>query len=288
MRWILPACLCLLSACSSAPPPKPPADVQMQQAGRAGQLDLSLDHPREAAQQFRTALGRAQLRDDLPAIVDYAYDLAAAELADNQPQAALSTVRDVKAELARRNSPAVPGLDLLEAIALYRAGSRAEADALAAPLEQSSERDVAGQACFLRGLIADERNDLAGLEAAQRCASQPANGASAANALELSVRLSLRRGDAATSETMAEKAADLRRESRDYRGMARALALAGSAAQQAGANARAGSFYLRAGRSAAAQGDTANARKWLQTALSLSLTADLHAQAQRLLSEVQQ
>jgi len=258
----------------------------MQQAGRAGQQDLSIDRPHEAAQQFRIALERAELRDDLPAITDYAYDLAIAELDDNQPEAALGTVRQVNAELARRNSDSVPGLTLLEAIALYRIGSRAEADALAASLEQSSEREIASQACFLRGLIADDRNDIAGLEGALRCVSQTAGSADSANALELSARISLLRGDAATAEAAADRVADQRRLAHDYRGMSRALALAGAAALQAGSAAQAASYYLRAGRSAAQQGNTADARQWLQKALSLSHDVELRTEIQSALSGI--
>jgi hypothetical protein len=258
----------------------------MQQAGRAGQFALSLDRPGEAAQQFRAALQRAELRDDLPAIADYGYNLAVAELTDNRPEVALTTVRQISAELARRNSASIPGLALLEATALYRIGSRAEADKLAASLELSNDRDVASQACFLRGLIADDRNDLAGVEAALRCVSQAASSADDANAFELSARIALRREDAATAETAADRAADLRRKLHDYRGMARALALAGAAALQTGSAASAASFYLRAGRSAAARGDLANARRWLQTALSLSHDVELRAEAQRALSDI--
>ena len=258
----------------------------MQQAGRAGQQDLSLDRPHEAVQQFRTALERAEMRDDLPAITDYAYDLAVAELDDNQPEAALGTVRQVNAELARRNSDSVPGLTLLEAIALYRIGSRAEADALAASLEQSSEKETASQACFLRGLIADDRNDIAGLEDAFRCVSQMAGSADSANALELSARISLKRGDAAAAEDTADRVADLRRLAHDYHGMSRALALAGASALQAGSSAQAASYYLRAGRSAAQQGNMTDARRWLQKALSLSHDAELRSEAQSALSGI--
>ena len=258
----------------------------MEQAGRAGQLDLSLDRPADAVQQFRTALQRAELRDDLSAISDYGYNLATAELIDSQPDAALATARQVKAELARRNSASSPDLELLEAIALYRTGSRTEADTLASSLEQSSQQDISSQACFLRGLIADDRNDLAGLEDASRCVNQSASGANSANALELSARISLRQGDGSAAQAAANAAADLRRQTREYYGMARCLALAGAAARQARSPSAAASFYLRAGRSAAEQGNATDARQWLQTALSLTQNAELRGEAQRVLSNI--
>ena len=286
MRPIGLLLLCTLVGCSSAPPPPAPTDLQMHQAARVGQADLSLGRPHEAVEQFRAALRRAEMRDDLSEIVDYGYNLAVAELEDNQPDAALTTVRRIKRELVRRNAPIIPGLTLLEATALYRTGSRAEADTLAASIEASSERDVTLQACFLRGLIADDNNDIAGLESALGCLTAAPNDADAANILELSARISLRRGDAAAAERAATDAANLRRTSRDYRGMARALALAGAAAMQGGSATTAASFYMRAGRSAGAQGDAAHARQWLQTALSLSHDADLRVEAQRALSDI--
>jgi tetratricopeptide (TPR) repeat protein len=283
-RRIVPALIWMMVGCSSAPPPAPPADVQMEQAGRAGKAALSLDRPREAVQQFRNALHRAELRDDLGAIADYGYDLAVAQLSDNQPEAALATARMVRAELARRNAAGFPAFALLEATALYRIGSRSEADALAASLEPSSDRQVAASACFLRGLIADDEANAAALEAALRCLGQPATDVGRADALELSARLSLRRGDSAAAETAAERAADVRREGRDYRGMARALALAAAAAQQRGSTAAAASLYVQAGRTAAVQGDNPSARRWLQQALSLAPDAALRAEARSLLS----
>ena len=62
---------------------------------------------------------------------------------------------------------------------------------------------------------------------------------------------------------LALHAADLRRDALDYRGMARALALAGRFSPDAGQSA---SLFLRAGQSAAAQHDVAQARTWLAKA----------------------
>ncbi|HTS91702.1 MAG TPA: hypothetical protein VMG55_06870 [Stellaceae bacterium] len=257
----------------------------MRQAERAGQADLALGRPSEAVAQYRIALQRAEMRDDLLEIVDYGFDLAVSLLDDNQPDEALKTVRRINAELARRGAQSPPAFTLLEATALYRIGSRADADRLAASIEHASEHDIASQACFLRGLIADENGDLAGLEEASRCLSASGD-ADRANVLELSARIFLRSGNAGAAESEARDAADLRQKSRDYRGMARALALAGAAASKSGSNAAAASYYLRAGRSAAAQGDTAHARQWIAAALSLSRDPELRNEAQRVLSDV--
>ena len=117
----------LLVGCSASRVETPPADPEMQQAGRAGILALSLEHPDQAVDQFRAALSRAELRDDLAAISDYGYDLAVAELALNRPKAALVTVRTVIAEVRRHGSNVSSSLVLVEATALYRTGALPEA-----------------------------------------------------------------------------------------------------------------------------------------------------------------
>jgi tetratricopeptide (TPR) repeat protein len=267
----------------------PPADSEMQQAGRAGILALSLEHPDQAADQFKTALSRAQLRDDIAAISDYGYDLAVAELALNRPKAALATARTVIAELRRYGSHVSPSLILVEATALYRTDALPEANALAASIEgPSSDPHVKFQACFLRGLIADKWSDTNGIEATRQCMARPSNTAERADVEELSALISSRRGDPARAEKEAESAADLRRQVHDYHGMARALALGGKAAQQAGSTATASSLYLQAGRSAAAQGDSQMARQWLRRALSLAQDSELRAEVQHELASLRQ
>ena len=275
----------LLVGCSASRVEAPPADPQMQTAGRAGILSVSLERPDQAADQFRTALARAELRDDLAAISDYGYDLAVAELALDRPNAALATARKVIAEVRRHGSGVSSSLVLVEATALYRTGALSQADGVAATIEgPKTDPDVKLEACFLRGLIADKWSDMKGLLASRQCMARPAITAERADAEELSALISLRRGESAPAEKEAESAADLRRQVRDYRGMARNLALAAEAAQQAGSIATAASLYFRAGRSAAAQGDRQAARRWLRRALSLAQDSELRAQVQHELS----
>jgi hypothetical protein len=247
-------------------------------------MALTLNRPQEAMQQYRNALQRAEMRDDLPAISDYSYNLAVAELAANDPAAALKTLRELRAELARRSAGGFVALDLLEATALYRTGARSQAATLAQAIERAGVQPEAGQAAFLLGLIADDQDDPAGLAAAAQRLGRPATDAGRADALELSARLARRHGDATAAERSAEEAAAIRRELRDYRGVARALSVAATAAQQAGATSAAASFYLRAGRSAAVQGDTQAARQWLQRAVSLSHDPDLRTAAKESLA----
>jgi hypothetical protein len=279
----------MLVGCSTPRVEVPPADQQMQQAGRAGILALSLEHPDQAVDQFQAALSRAQLRDDIAAISDYGYDLAVAELALNHPKGALVTARLVIAELQRHGSNVSASLVLLEATALYRTDALSEADALAASIEgRASDPHVNFQACFLRGLIADKWNDTKQIQAARQCMTRPTITAERADVEELSALISLRGGEAARAEKEAESAADLRRQVQDYRGMARALALAGEAAQQAGSMATASSLYLQAGRSAAVQGDRLAARQWLHRALSLAQDSELRGEVEHELSGLRQ
>jgi hypothetical protein len=66
--------------------------------------------------------------------------------------------------------------------------------------------------------------------------------------------------------------ADLRRDAKDYLGMARVLALAGEAAESAGLGTEAADLYFRAGRSAEVEGHSADAKRWLGAAARLAET----------------
>jgi hypothetical protein len=242
----------------------------MERYADAGHAALSLERPEQAVAQYRDALARARERDDTAAIGDFGFDLAVAELRAGRPQAAVATARGTEAELTRRGVAPVAALQLIEAVALYRAGQPVQADALAAWVEAASDRDAAARAAFLRGLVADDAGNTAGLRAALgRMAG--AHGAEAeADTAELSARLSLRDGAAARAREQAEHAAALRRDLLDYRSLARCLALAGLAASRAGDNVAAARLYLRAGDSAAAQGDKPAATRWFSQAIALS------------------
>jgi hypothetical protein len=247
--------------------------------GQAAHASYSLERPAEAVTQYRAALTRARARDDTTAIADFGFDLTVAELRANQPTQALSESRALRADLARRGVASFPVLDLVEATALYRTNDKAEADRIAAEVQRSSDPGAVAGATFLRGLIADERGDVGGLRTAT-AALTSANAAQSArrdvpadapgDAAELQARLALRNGDPATARRFAEEAADLRRETMDYRGVARALSLAAGAAEQQGDLEGAAALYLRAGRSAAAQGDAVMAKPWLRDARRLS------------------
>ncbi|HVI89585.1 MAG TPA: hypothetical protein VM659_14860 [Dongiaceae bacterium] len=299
-------CLFIAGCGSHTDAPTAPQDQNLQRYQRAAQSAYGLGRPQEAITQYRLALTQAEARDDLPAIGNLSFNLAAAQLQANQPADALETARRARAELSRRGAPPLSALDLVEATALYRSGDAATADAMAAKLQSDADRQIASAATFLRGLIADDRHDLNGLTAASDSLRQtpattdPAGGAmpttatdiasraaQQADALELEARLARLKDDDASAQAAALQAADLRRVAIDYRGLARALSVAADAARHA-QNPAAADLYLRAGRSAAAQGDKAAAETWLTEALRLSHDPAITEAAQKALTELAQ
>src|SRR5437899_12261548 len=134
----------------------------LQRQTHAGKLAFERERKEEAAAQYRTALSRAQARDDPDAIGDTGYNLAVAELRANAPDKALADARATRIELERRGSKPFPALLLAEAIALYRTGTAAEADRAAQRIQQSEDADAVARATVMRGLIADDRGGQAG------------------------------------------------------------------------------------------------------------------------------
>jgi hypothetical protein len=259
----------------------------MRQDAHAAGLALSLERPNEAIAQYKLALERARARDDAAAIGDYGYDMAVAQLAANQPDKALATVRMTRSELARRGVGSFAALDLAEATACYRIGDKAMSDRLASQVEAGDDQTAALRASFLRGLIADETGDAAGMDRAIAHLSSGVSPDQQADRDELLARRDLRQGAFASATELAEQAAKLRRDALDYRDMARALAVAADAAARGGHSQLAADLYMRAGQSAAAQGDASTARPWLQRAMVLSSDATVHQAARSAIAALQ-
>lgn len=277
----------LLSGCSSAPPhPAQPQDEVLQRDSEAGRLAFSLERPNEAASQYELAFKRAEARDDVGAIGDYGYDLAVAYLAANHPKDALAAARMTHIALTDRGVAPFPALLLVEANALYRLGDRTRADDLAAYVEVGGDPSAAAGAAFLRGLIADERGNQAGVYAALARLAHPANATESADAFELAARRDLAARYFARAQTEAGHAADLRRTRLDYRGMSRALAVEARAAAAEGDRSMAAALYLQAAQSAAAQGNSGPARRWLHQALAEVNTPMLREVVHQTLAEL--
>jgi hypothetical protein len=278
----------LLADCLGSAPPESaiPVDETLQRETRAARLAFELERPDEAVSRYRAALTRAQERDDLGAIGDLGYNLAVAELRANLPGRALDDARATRSELERRGATPPPALLLVEATALYRKGAIAEAEAMATRVAANGDLEAAARATFLRGLIADERGDGAGLAAAAVALGSATPPSLRADAAELAARLALRQSEGDRARREATRAANLRQETLDYRGLARALALEGEAARRAGDTGAAADFFLRAGRSAIAQDDKKVARPWLEQAIVLAPDGGVASAASELLHKI--
>jgi hypothetical protein len=94
---------------------------------------------------------------------------------------------------------------LAEATALYRTGAVAEADRAARRIQPSEDAEAATRATFLRGLIADERRDEAGLAIVADTLKAATTPSLEADSAELAARLALRRNDPAVARRQAPR-----------------------------------------------------------------------------------
>ena len=262
-----------LAGCGGHAPALPPEDTALHQAAHSGRQALEFDHPQQAVQQYRHGFDLALARNDAGAIGDLGYDLATAQLAAADPGGALATVQRTRIELAARDRPGFAELDLVQAATLHRLGDEGLADGWARHAQATaSDPATVARASYVRGIVADARGDTPGLAAALSMFQSPEGGKHQpapewrADRAELAARLALRRNDATDAAASALAAADLRRETLDYAGMAQALVLAARARQLQGNASQAADLYLQAGESAAARGDKANGRAWLKQA----------------------
>jgi len=276
VRVLAPVLALLLAACSGNPPDEgPPPDRQLEQTNRAGTQALALNQTAEAIKQYRAALSLAYERDDAAAIGDVGYNLAVAQLRAGAAADAMKTARETRAELDRRRKPPPAELILVQAAAAYRLGAADEALAAAqevlarAPLD----RETASRAWYIRGAVLADRGDAQGLAQAVAAIAPSSQPDQEGDRLELSGRAALLAGATDRAARELEQAADQRRLALDYRGMARALALAGEAALRQGRTGDAAVLFLRAGRSALLQGDTATGRTLLDRADQLAREA---------------
>ena len=280
MRAAVIVALLLMDACGSTHQAAAPDDAIMQRDAHSADMALSLERPNEAIEQYKHALERARARDDATAIGNYGYDIAVAQLIANEPRQALDTIRTTRAELALRGAASFPALDLAEATACYRIGDKATSDRLAAQVEAGADPAAAARASFLRGLIADDTGNAVGLDQAINRLATATTPAQQADRDELLARRDLDRGAFASAAEEAEHSAELRRHELDYRDMARVISVAADAQARAGRSDLAAALYMRAGQSAAAQGDVEAARTWLHRATELGDDAMLHKEAQ--------
>ena len=267
-----------LSGCGSSPPRQkgPAPDQELKRFNRSARLAFDKGRDEQAANLYRKALKRAYLRDDTAAILDAQYNLAVCLLNLQSYEEALDVVRRAHTEMTLANHDRTVDFLLLEATILHRRGdldrAREMSDQILSDPKQPSS-DIKSKTHFLRGLIASEQGDLDQLRAAITALGQPQQSRLRADRQELLGRLAMaeQNWDAATEAFDA--AANLRREALDYRGMVRAVVLAGQSHKKAGRTREAAIYYLRAGRSAFWQNQLVDARQWLNQSAQLANSA---------------
>lgn len=260
----------LMAACGGRPPPPEPPDPILARLTRTALAAWGQERHAQAAELFREALRRAHARDDATAIGDLAASLAAAELRLGEAARARETASAARAELVRRGVAVPAELVLAEAAALYRLGDAASATTLTATIRAG---DAGARARFIEGLIAADRRDRTALALARAALPDDPRPDFAADRAELAGRDALLFGDPGAALAAFLRTADLRQESRDHPGLARALALASEAAERQGWLAEAADLAFRSGRSAAADGAHAEAERRLDRAIRLGRAA---------------
>ena len=267
-----------LSGCGSSPPKQkvPDPDQELERFNSAARQAFDKRRFEQAANFYRKALERAYLRDDTAAILDARYNLAVCLLNLQSYDEALDVVRGAKTEMAIADHAKSVDFLLLEATILHRGGDLNAAWQLTDQILSNPSRAssvVRSKTHFLRGMMASERGDIAQLRAAVTALGQPQQPLLRADRQELAGRLALAEQNWDAAVEAFDAAANLRREALDYRGMVRALVLAGEASEKAGRNREAASLYLRAGRSAFFKGQRGDAEKWLNHSVRLASIA---------------
>ena len=282
--------LLLMAGCGSHPAPAIPNDSALAQAADSGRQSLEFGRLKQAVGQYQRAYALALTRDDVQAIGDCGYNLAVAQLADNDATGALHTTLRTRNALAARAASTFAELDLVESAALHRLGRDPEADVLAARAQATAGSPAtAARASYVRGLIADARGDAAGINAALAGFGQPKTPSAdwEADRDELTARLELLHGRYREAAVYAQRAADIHRAQLDYHAMAHTLALAAAAMQRAGSPQDAADLYLQAGESAAARGDAVSARRWLAQVMRPGINPATRRSAQDTLATLQ-
>ena len=202
----------------------------------------------------------------------------------------LEQVIQADAERVRRALGPDPELQLLRATIHYRAGEVDTAQGLLEPLlrDPGLRPDTAAKAHFVAGLIAADRGEATGTRRHLDALPATETPGDEADRLELQGRLAGIDGRTDDALRLLDQAIVLRSLDRDFRGMTRALAIAGDLAEQAGRTVLAGSYLLRAGRSAAQRAEP-DARTWLERARDLGKRggdAALALEAQAMLDQL--
>lgn len=271
----------LLTACASQPPPAPPEPTsplpaRLELQNRTALTAFEKGRFEQAADLYGQALATATAMDDSAAIVDALYNRAVSlMLAENYAEAA-QAIRSAEGELARSGRNAPPELTLLAATLAYRTGEDSRAWQLTERLvqsERSPNAQVTERAWFLRGLLAKRESDAAALDDAISALQTSRDADTRADRLELEGYRAAAAGDPEAAIASLDAASRYRDDIGDYRGKSRSLVAAAEVLETQGRKQDAAIRYLRAGRSAASRGSSAEAQIWLEKAEQLATDA---------------
>jgi len=247
---------------------RPPTELEM--LNRSAGLAFSRGRYAQAATLYQATLDRALIEDNPAAIVDARFNLALSQVSLGRYQTALDLVTLAEAERVRRSLGPDPELQLLRATIHYRAGDAAGSQRVLDPLlsERALSPSTSAKVQFLAGVMAADRSDVPALRSHRDALPGGDTRGEQADRLELEGRLAAIEGDADEALRRLERAALLRSQDGDYRGMVRTLVVAGIVAERTGRAEAAGGYWLRAGRSGAQRGEP-EARAWLENARAL-------------------
>ncbi|MEJ2729507.1 MAG: hypothetical protein P8185_13555 [Deltaproteobacteria bacterium] len=268
----------VLGGCGSSAPVKkgPVIDEDLERFNRAAQQAYDNGKLQQAVSFYQKALERAYIRDDYRAALDAQYNMTVCLINLQSYAQASEVIQQAKTETAMADQSFSADFLLLEATVLYL---REDPDAawtitdqiLAASPQPSSIAQ--SKTHFLRGLIASKQGDDEKLREAIVSMGRPNLPQLSADRHELLGRLAMLEQDWEKAMDAFETATGLRREALDYRGMVKDLALAGEASEKAGHAYEASIRFLKAGRSAALQGQFDNAFNWLNRAEQIAGSA---------------
>ena len=275
------ACLCVVIiliggvSCSSSPTEERQAEVdeEFERMNRAARTAFDHGRFRQAADYYNQALERAYVLDDVIAIVDSQYNLAFCLVRLHDYDQAIKQVNQSRAELTRAGHRIPADILLLEATIVYRMGKLDDAWQLTDTILLEPDRlteAIRSKTHFLRGLIAAEWADINQLRQEIVSLEMPSVVGLRADREELVGRLAMAQSNWNEAIEAFDKTAEFRRDDFDYSEMVNALALAAWACEQAGKLSDASRRYLRAGRSAARQGESREALNWLSRAEKLA------------------
>ena len=254
-------------------PPGPPVDKDLERTNRAARTAFENRQIQQAAALYRQTLERAYLRDDLKAAIDAKYNLAVCLTLLQSDREALELIEQAGEELTRAGQPVTSDILLLEATIRYRLGQLNEAWQLTDDILNRTDTlsdAVQSKTQYLRGLIANDRGDPQTLRTEISALAKSDSPVVRADREELIGHLALMERSWNEAVLAFDESAALRRQMLDYRGMVKVLAKAGEASERAGRLVAASRHYLRAGQSAALQGNAEQARMWLTRAALLA------------------